>query len=502
MKIIKATNNIAFIKLTSFLLVINPFLNPFKILIAPLIILKLVLVSFDKREENPLQLKSVQRKNLGNARYRIEKTHNTPDDCGPGRIVRDGPNLKIILKIWSHANQRFELYYGCHGMKYQRKELCMKKISKMAIIGVVSLASVVAAVGLAGAATYSKNGYFAKTFGTFANKGGAKVGPRGFMDLNLVSQDLGIAQADLKTDLMAGKSINEIADEKGVTAKLATLTTDLEKTATDKIDQAAQANKITSDQANTMKANIAKQVQDFLANKGLGREGKNGMAFRGAMGFMDISTVAKDLNLNLSDLTAQLKSGKSINDIAKAQNSDIAALTTDLEKAASDKIDQAVQANKITSDQANTLKTKIPQQVQNFLSATGLGMDRANKRGFGGPRGFMDMSVVTKNLGMTISDLTTELKTGKSISDVATAKNVDLAKLKQDLTVAASAKIDQAVQANSLSSDKAKTIKDNLPKQIEAFLSNKGHINRTGHKGFSAKTTNNSSTQASTATLF
>jgi len=255
----------------------------------------------------------------------------------------------------------------------------MKKLSKTAIVGVISLVSIVAAVGLAGAATHSKSTHLLKKPGVFTKGGGDKIGPRGFMDMNIVAKDLGISLSDLTSELKTGKSINDIAAAKNVdTAKLTALTADLQKAASDKIVQAEKAGKLTSDQVTARTNSIPQQVQDFLSRKGhgpmnkTGMDRKNGIGFGGSRGFMDMTIVAKALNnMPLTDLTTELKSGKSIRDVAVAKNVDTTALTSDIMNAATAKIDQAVQAGKLTSDKAKTIKETLPKQVQNFLTRKG-----------------------------------------------------------------------------------------------------------------------------------
>ncbi|MEP7003450.1 MAG: hypothetical protein ABI888_02835 [Chloroflexota bacterium] len=78
-------------------------------------------------------------------------------------------------------------------------------------------------------------------------------------------------------------------------------------------------------------------------------------------------TAATYLGQSERDLAAQLRAGKSIAAIAAAQNKSVSDLAALLTKNASDKIDRAVAANKLTTDQAAALKTKIAGEVTRFL---------------------------------------------------------------------------------------------------------------------------------------
>jgi hypothetical protein len=73
------------------------------------------------------------------------------------------------------------------------------------------------------------------------------------------------------------------------------------------------------------------------------------------------------LGISEKDLAAQLRAGKSISEITTSlhkSTTDLAALLT---KNATDTIDQALAANKLSADQATTLKTKIAAEVTTFL---------------------------------------------------------------------------------------------------------------------------------------
>ena len=73
------------------------------------------------------------------------------------------------------------------------------------------------------------------------------------------------------------------------------------------------------------------------------------------------------LGLTQGDLLKQLRSGKSLADVASGiPGKNIADLVTLLTKTATDRIDQAVAAKKLTPEQAATLRTKIAAEITSF----------------------------------------------------------------------------------------------------------------------------------------
>ncbi|MFM7199010.1 MAG: hypothetical protein ACKO2D_14175 [Chloroflexota bacterium] len=105
-----------------------------------------------------------------------------------------------------------------------------------------------------------------------------------------------------------------------------------------------------------------------------------------------------------------------------------------------------------------------------------LGLPEHGAGGFGmmGGRGGMfgpgaGMDALAKILGITTDQLRQEMP-GKSITDLAKAHNVDIAKVKADLIAAATTRIDQAVTDGKLTADRAKTMKDNLATRIDTMV--------------------------------
>ena len=124
-------------------------------------------------------------------------------------------------------------------------------------------------------------------------------------------------------------------------------------------------------------------------------------------------------------------------------------------------------------------KLGIPSdQLQSSIDSVrkDLGMPDRGLGGFGmmGGRGGMfgpgaGMDELAKTLGITTDQLRQEMP-GKSITDLAKAHNVDVAKVKADLIAAATTRIDQAVTDGKLTADQAKTMKDNLATRLDTML--------------------------------
>ncbi len=132
-------------------------------------------------------------------------------------------------------------------------------------------------------------------------------------------------------------------------------------------------------------------------------------------------------------------------------------------------LDDLVAKGTITQAQADAVRNGVDAKRKELGQNMGPGMR------LGGGAGMMGVfGDVAKQLGMTPQDLLTELRSGKSLADVAKAKGLDEQKVIDSLVSAADARIDQAVKDGKLAQDKADTMKAKLPDRIKALVEHQG----------------------------
>ncbi len=78
--------------------------------------------------------------------------------------------------------------------------------------------------------------------------------------------------------------------------------------------------------------------------------------------------------------------------------------------------------------------------------------------------------LVAKDVGLTPQALRAELRTGKSIADVAGEHNVSVASVTSSLVTAADARIDARMSAGKITSARATTLKDKVPTLAEKLV--------------------------------
>ena len=99
---------------------------------------------------------------------------------------------------------------------------------------------------------------------------------------------------------------------------------------------------------------------------------------------------------------------------------------------------------------------------------------KADRATFGGSMSSV-MSVVAQDLNMTTQTLQSDLSSGKSINDLATAQGVDTSKIATDVQNAITTSINQEVQAGKITSDQATKMESNLTQRVQKILGQTWH---------------------------
>jgi hypothetical protein len=209
--------------------------------------------------------------------------------------------------------------------------------------------------------------------------------------LATVSKVLGITEAELKTELEAGKSVSDIAKAKNI--DLATVKAALLAEAKAHIDAEVAAGKHTEAEGATKLAEMTSRLDTMLTTAGLparGPQGMGGHKGKGGPGKFMSAILATTLKLTQEELKTQLHSGKSLADVAKTQNVDIADVKTVLTSEFTAHLAEEVTSGKHTQAEADAklaeFKTNLDTMVNRVGPAGGM---KGEGRGPGGhgPRG-------------------------------------------------------------------------------------------------------------------
>lgn len=186
---------------------------------------------------------------------------------------------------------------------------------------------------------------------------------------------------------------------------------------------------------------------------------------------------AKYLGLAPKDLLAKLP-GTTLGKIADATpTKSKAGLVTALSVAANDEITKALTDKKITDDQAKKLRDGLAAEINTFVDRTWPTKPAAAPRAVvPNVKAFLgDMLQTARDYlgGITLQDITTAMRSGKSLGDIANEKGKSRDGLVLALTTAANANIDKAVASNKLTAEQAATFKTKVAAEIATFVDRK-----------------------------
>jgi hypothetical protein len=142
------------------------------------------------------------------------------------------------------------------------------------------------------------------------------------------------------------------------------------------------------------------------------------------------------------------------------------ALTAAIKKAMVDQIEAQVTAGEISKDQATKLEARLA-QADAPLFAFGGGHGDGQRGHGGGPISF---DAAATYIGVTTSELRTQLAAGKSLAAIATANGKTTDGLKAALTTAATNDLSSAVSAGRLTQAQADKILAALPARLDEEL--------------------------------
>lgn len=177
-----------------------------------------------------------------------------------------------------------------------------------------------------------------------------------------------------------------------------------------------------------------------------------------------------------------------LSDAAKRLDVSPSELKDALGKAQDAQIDQAVKDGKITKEQGEAMKKHRAEE------GTVLGLGRGGPHGGpgfghrggpgglrGGMRGLADDAA--NALGLTRAKLIEQLRSGKTLAEIAKAQDKDLGDVKAAVKSALTKRLADAVKDGKLTDAQRDHILGEFDEHFDAFASGKGPMGRRGHFG-------------------
>jgi hypothetical protein len=159
-----------------------------------------------------------------------------------------------------------------------------------------------------------------------------------------------------------------------------------------------------------------------------------------------LAGAASYLGLSSEELASELEGGKTLAEVATARGKSVDGLKQALLDSAKTGLDQAVADGDLTADEAQAILGKLRAGVDELVNGTGGFKVRVERQGpgpdvvLGGP-----FETAAGYLGLSVDELTQELRAGKSLAEIASAHGKSVNGLKQALIEAAKADLEKAV---------------------------------------------------------
>ena len=222
-----------------------------------------------------------------------------------------------------------------------------------------------------------------------------------------------------------------------------------------------------------------------------------------------LAAASKVLGITETELKTELEAGKSVADVAKAKNIDLATVKAALLTEAKAHIDAEVAAGKHTAAEGVAKLAEVTSRIDTMLTTAGLPArgphgegGKGGHGGKGGPGKFMTATLAT-TLKLTQEELKTQLHSGKSLADVAKAQSVDIADVKTVLTSDFTAHLAEEVTSGKHTQAEAdaklaafKTNLDTMVNRVGPAGGMKGKGRGHGPMGQGAPTAQNTSASA------
>jgi hypothetical protein len=159
-----------------------------------------------------------------------------------------------------------------------------------------------------------------------------------------------------------------------------------------------------------------------------------------------LESAAAYLGLSEEQLAHELEGGKSLADVATARGKSVDGLKQALLDAAKSGLDRAVADGDLTADEAQAILSKLRAHIDDLVNGKGGVTVRVEAKG-GGPGIALGepFKTAADYLGLTVDELTQELRAGKSLVEIASAHGKSVEGLKQALIQAATADLEKAV---------------------------------------------------------
>jgi hypothetical protein len=305
--------------------------------------------------------------------------------------------------------------------------------------------------------------------------------------LDAAAETLGLTTDELRAELESGKTLAEVAADQGVSVD--DLVAALVAEVTADIQARVDAGELDADRAAEITSSLTEKVTAMVngdkpvRGDGFGRGGPRG--FGPGPG---LDAAAETLGLTVTNWSPSCGRVRrwpmwrpprvSVDDLVAAI---VAGETAEIQA--------RVDAGELDADRAAEITSSLTERVTAMVNGEkpvrGDGFGRGGHKGFG-------LDVAADTLGLTVDELTAELRSGQTLADMASAQGVSVDDLVAAIVAEATADIQAKVDAGELDADRAAEITSSLTERVTAMVNGEmpvrgdgfGRRGPGGHHGF------------------
>jgi hypothetical protein len=201
----------------------------------------------------------------------------------------------------------------------------------------------------------------------------------------------------------------------------------------------------------------------------------------GAVGLAALGGGGAAVAASKSDSSPAAQNQAIADDAAGQLGVSTSALTAAIKKAMVDQIEAQVTAGTLTKAQATAIEARLAKADAPLFALGGGPGGRGEHGRHGGPGGGpVSLDAAATYIGISASDLRTQLEAGKTLAAVATANGKTADGLKAALTTAAKSDLDAAVTAGRLTQAQEDKILAALPTRLDQEIN---EVHTGGHGG-------------------
>jgi uncharacterized protein (DUF433 family) len=185
----------------------------------------------------------------------------------------------------------------------------------------------------------------------------------------------------------------------------------------------------------------------------------------GTVMFVLLSETSKATKLSVVDILAELRTGKSLSEIIKANGGDVAAVKAAAKTSITDQVKAAVTNKRLTQQQADAALANLDQVLDRTLEFKVPTRSDVQDRVQRVAGVAILMRETAKQANITQRDLLTELRAGKTLAQIATEHKADPAKIVTAAVATTTTLINQRVTAGRMTKEEGDKLIAGLQKQ-------------------------------------